>query len=52
MVNDWWDVSFLGRYWEGGGWYLGAMIIGCVVYVFQYGLGVRGASLTIGHPTK
>jgi len=31
MVNDWWDMMFLGRYW-GGESSLGAVIIGCVVY--------------------
>jgi len=39
-------VSFLGRYWGGGG-SLGAVIIGCVVYGFQYGLGVRGLWVSI-----
>ena len=39
MVNDWWDVSFLGRYGGGEGCSLGAVIIGCVVNGFQYGLG-------------
>jgi len=23
MVNDWWDVRFMGRYWEGGGYFEG-----------------------------
>ena len=34
--------EFLGRYWGGGGGSLGAVIIGRVVYGFQYGLGVSG----------
>ena len=33
--------EFLGRYWGGGG-NLRAVVISCVVYGFQYGLGVRG----------
>ena len=40
MVSDWWDVSFWVGIRVGGS--LGAVIIGCVVYGFQYGLGVRG----------
>ena len=27
MVNDWWDVRFMGRYWEGGGILRAVMII-------------------------
>jgi hypothetical protein len=39
MVNDWWGVSFMGRYWGGGRGSLGAVIIRCVVYGIQLGRG-------------
>jgi len=39
IVNDWKDVSFLGRYLGRGG---GSLGVGCVVCGFQYGLGMRG----------
>jgi len=49
MVNDWYDVSVFGRYWGGDS--LGAVMIGCVVYGFQYGLGCVVCGLVCSTPS-
>ena len=48
IVSDWWDVSFMGRYWGGGGYFGGRNNRLCCLW-YLIGLGVRGLWVIYAH---